>query len=120
MPPAQNLVYVLELDDGYLWVGASTNPVRAMRVHALGTVEPPCEWTTLHPPRRLRVCRPVAPGQVADEAVGETVLDLMARNGVSKVRGGAHAAVALPADTRSELRQRASARRALLVAELRE
>ena len=107
-----HFVYVLELEGDYAWGGVSANPAKLLRQHTRRRTDPPCRWTTLHPPRALTVCTPVEEGRSPDEALEEAIIDAMARRGVARVRGGAYSTVTLPSETRQALRQRASARRA--------
>ena len=88
--------FVFECEDGYYFVGTSTNPARELRDHSRTDFHP---WTTLHPPRRMLTCV-----EGGDEEAQTLVERWMATVGVDRVRGGAYQEVSIPEDEKVALR----------------
>jgi predicted GIY-YIG superfamily endonuclease len=74
-------IYRLELEHGKYFVGASTDPVKALEEHREGLG---CAWTTIHRP--LRIVEVV--GFVREGELDTYVRKWMLQYGVDHVRGG--------------------------------
>lgn len=78
-------VYLLELTDGYYYVGTAPDVVERYAKHVAGTG---AEFTRLHPPLRLIQTREFS--TLTEAMIGEdaAVLWLMIKHGKDRVRGG--------------------------------
>ena len=86
--PVEIFLYVLELEGGNYYVGLTANVRRRFRQHFEGTG---ADWTRLHKPVALVGCQSL--GTSAAEAIERedaATVQLMAKFGVEKVRGGCY------------------------------
>ena len=87
----QEKIYVLWLENGFYYVGASSDPSRRYDEHLQGAVA----WTTKHRPLCLTVCGPVQGPMDEDNKT----LHMMASYGIDRVRGGSFTAISLSEST---------------------
>ena len=89
-------LYVLALENGFIYVGTTLRPKERLRQHRAGLG---AAWTKLHPPlkkqapaKKLKGCHTMA--RLAEDFKTK---ELMLRKGVDKVRGGAYCSLVLSA-----------------------
>jgi len=93
--PSSVYIYILELVDGYYYVGRSENPDIRIDIHRAGRG---ALWTQLHPVVRVRE---VIKGDRFDE--DKYVLSYMDRYGIHKVRGGSYSTIQLTVSQQKSL-----------------
>lgn len=99
-------LYVLELADGYFYVGVTDKPQHRLAQHRHHQYS--CHWLRMHPMKagtgfygKLRVC-------TSDRAEDTEVVRLMRIHGVDKVRGGSFMQIVLSSEERRTLEKGAS------------
>lgn len=107
--PATSL-FLIELEHGKYFAGASPDPIKALEAYREGLGEIP-SWLSIHRPLRLREVVAVAQSEELDAHVQEW----MARYGVENVRGGSWTDVRLRDTDRQRIREGVVQKRGCIV-----
>lgn len=91
-------VYLLQLQGGRKYVGASQDPEKALQYHK----ESGCAWTQLYPPESIEAIH----SSVNESDLDQYVLHYMNRYGAQNVRGGSWSTVLLSHEEREKIIER--------------
>lgn len=94
----QSKVYVLELEDGKYYIGASVDPEKRFLCHVSGEG---AAWTRKHWP--IRILQIIEGGSNFEE--DKVTKEYMAKYGIDNVRGGSHVQLTIPPEERKCLKK---------------
>jgi len=97
-PPSPSYTYVLECEEGMIYVGKTTNPEFRVEDHF---TEGGAAWTSMYRPFAVLECRPSR--DKFDEM--NTTLQYMAKRGVQQVRGGPWTTIKMSASQEQTIKQ---------------